>query len=163
MSNATAGISQDRLSKNERELSRDLDSEFIKQLRDLGLGALVERLVGAGAAVITVALGLIKSRIDRMRSLALDEIREQYGDQRIHMLGQQVAGILDSDEIWSFLHTVGGTVWVQNVPITSDTDLNFAVFWHPDPKFELAKDTIRVYRGQIQCTIDDGPKLYPGR
>ena len=50
--------------------------------------------------------------------------------------------------------------WVQNMYVTSDEGLFLVVFWHPDPKFVLDTDTMRVYRGHNQCTADNiGPTM----
>ncbi|WP_129563147.1 hypothetical protein [Paraburkholderia dokdonensis] len=145
---------------NARALNQGLNDELAKQLRDIGLGVLVERAVGSGSGVVTFLWSLVKSRVDKMRDLAQVDVRSKYGDQRIHLVGQQIGDFsFTSEQCWAYVHTVGGTLWLQNVYVTADEGLSLVVFWHPDPKFKLDKDVIRIYRGSRQCDIDDGPSV----
>src|SRR5512147_2096312 len=120
--------------ENDRALKQNLDNELATQLRDLGLGALIERAVGSGAGVIMFLWSLVRSQIHKMRELAQEDMRGKYGDRRIVVLGQQVATAFPSEDCWAFVQRVGGTLWVQNVYVTSrDEGLSLVVFWHPDP------------------------------
>jgi hypothetical protein len=142
----------------DNELKSDLGDEALKQLKDIGLGALIEYAVGGGASIITFLWGILKSRIDKLRQFALEDIRDKYGDKRIFLIGQQVmaADLYTPKQCWGFVHKVGGTLWVQNVSVTKDDGLAFVVFWHPDSKFQVnKKDALQVYRGSVVCSVDD--------
>lgn len=150
--------------EKEHALTQNFESELWKQLREIGLAAVIERAVGSGAGVITFLWSLVKSHVHKMREMAQEDLRAKYSDQRILVLGQQVAGAFSSEDCWAFVHQIGGTIWVQNVYVTASEGLSLLVLWHPDPEFQVEKNFIRIYRGSNQCTIDDtGPTIRAAR
>jgi hypothetical protein len=150
------GTNDAELHKNEEELGKELGSEAISQLKDLGLGVILGYIVGAGAGVIVAVISLVRSQVHKMRLMAQESIRRRYSDDRILVMGQQVAGEFSSEDCWAYVNRVGGTMWVQNINVTRGEALAFVVLWHPDSDFKLRKDIIRVYRSRgSQCFIDD--------
>lgn len=147
--------------EKKRGLDEKLNSELASELKKLGLEQLITLAAGKGGFLIGIFLSLVNARRSTMRTMALEEIRSKYGDQKIWLLGQQVAGDLTSEECWGFVHKVGGTIWVQNVYVTNEEGLSLVVFWHPDPDFKVEKGFTRIYRGSIQCGIGEltGPTL----
>jgi hypothetical protein len=91
--------------------------------------------VGGGAGVLAAVISLARSSIHKMRSLAQESLRKQYGDQHIYVMGQQTADMFSSEDCWAYVNKVGGTIWVQNVNITRRDALAFvaAIASRQDP------------------------------
>lgn len=144
------------LKKNEQELLDLAKSIGISVASGWGLGKVLQYVFGGGAKFIGIVLGIFQSFKDSTRKMAESSVRKRYGDDKIVIMGQQVAGTLNSEELWTFVNRVGGVVWVQDVRITRADSLAFCVFWHPEHTFKLGKDVIRLYRSVgSQCTIDE--------
>lgn len=158
--------SDSALEKNKQELEENLRSEVRQFALDRGLEGLLLRLVGAPAAIIMFLVHMVRSEIQLRRRMAQQLLRDEYGDNRIHLMGQQIMGDFSSEDCWRFINRAAGTLWVQDVIVTKSDGLPFVVFWHPDYEFKLKKNIIRVYRskGNSMCHIEDvGPQLKAGR
>ena len=93
--------SDSALEKNKQELEENLISEFKKEAFDIGLDYVLYRLVGAPATVIKMLISLLRSQRQMMYRMAQQSLRDEYGDNRIHVMGLQVAGNFSSEESWS--------------------------------------------------------------
>jgi hypothetical protein len=154
----------------ERALSESSDAYIEKEFEKFangGLMALGSWLLGmpkAGAGALAAFWGFFKHRIDEMRKMGLLEVRKEYGDERIQILGQQIAGVWPDEQCWKFVRNWGGTIWIQQVAV-ANSELNLVIFYHPSHTFSAnRRKAIRIYKGTNQCEIEDMyPQLKSGR
>ncbi|MGH6767784.1 MAG: hypothetical protein ACRECO_02055 [Xanthobacteraceae bacterium] len=139
--------------------------KFQDQIASMMLDASIKELIkGLAPPIAQKIFTLLTDTVESYRTAAtrnaLAHVRSTYHVEagKIVALEIRAAGARrhrwDHDASRQLLRSMGGTVWIEDVPIATDRKAQ-GVFWHPDPDFQPhAGSSGRLSMYRPECTAD---------